>query len=442
MAPNLQLMAAIEALNYRATVGDVATQSGLDLQTTERELLDLASGSGAHLQVSAAGEIAFVFPRAFRAILRQKSVALRLRALWQKIWPVLFTAIRFSFGILLLVSIALIYLTLFAIVISGSSDRKGKSSRRPDINFRIGPIWPLFFDFGSGFSARRAQSRDSSLNFLEAVYSFLFGDGNPNADLEERRWQLIAGTIRARGGAVIAEQIAPYLDALGTGDDLDREDCMLPVLVRFNGFPKVSPEGEIIYHFPELQVTAAAERTRVLPPPFLQASLLAFSAAPPGKITLAVVLGAVNLVGIAMLGFLLQDAELAAQLGSAYGLVGSLYWVFAGYGIAFLGIPLIRYFWIQGRNRTVAAANQARQHRALLLEKSENATLRHKLAYAQQFAERVAIDPDEILYSGDRDLSAQELDRAEEAGRDWERRLGIATSHGDSEDPNATEVKN
>jgi len=41
------------------------------------------------------------------------------------------------------------------------------------------------------------------------IFSFLFGDGNPNANLEERRWQQIATVIRNNGGAVVAEQMLP-----------------------------------------------------------------------------------------------------------------------------------------------------------------------------------------------------------------------------------------
>jgi hypothetical protein len=50
--------------------------------------------------------------------------------------------------------------------------------------------------------------------FFESVFSYVFGDGNPNADIEQQRLQLLASVIRSAGGAVTAEQLAPYLDDL------------------------------------------------------------------------------------------------------------------------------------------------------------------------------------------------------------------------------------
>lgn len=35
---------------------------------------------------------------------------------------------------------------------------------------------------------------------MEAIFSFVFGDGDPNADFEERRWQRLADMIRAKSG--------------------------------------------------------------------------------------------------------------------------------------------------------------------------------------------------------------------------------------------------
>jgi hypothetical protein len=48
--------------------------------------------------------------------------------------------------------------------------------------------------------------------FLESTFSYIFGDGDPNADIEQQRLKLLASVIRSAGGAVTAEQLAPYLD--------------------------------------------------------------------------------------------------------------------------------------------------------------------------------------------------------------------------------------
>ncbi|MEO0947771.1 MAG: hypothetical protein AAFY11_06450 [Cyanobacteria bacterium J06641_5] len=426
MVPNSQVMQAVEALDYRVTVGDVATQSGLDVQTVERELLALASVGGGHLQASTAGELAYAFPQNFRAILRQKSRQLRRREFWQKVGSILFAGIRLSFGILLLISIVLVYVAILVAVISASSQKDGSSNNRRrsssynNFYFDIRPFWYLFFNLRRQTQARwhRAQTaqpaNNSPLNFLEAVYSFLFGDGDPNADLEEKRWQLIGGAIRANDGVAIAEQVAPYLDELGTGDTLEYEDYMLPVLLRFNGVPEVSPRGEMIYRFPELQVVAEERQSRTLPQ-FLQASLQKFSIASAQQIMLAIVLGVANLIGIAILGSLLGDVDIVGQLGGFYGFVSSIYWLLVVYGVAFLTIPIGRYFWIQRQNQSIQAGNTARQDRAAQLANAEDGGLQQKLNFARKFSRSTTIADDDILYTSEQDLAAQELDRLQQA---------------------------
>jgi hypothetical protein len=102
------VMTAVESLDYRVTVGDVAAKAGLNLEIAQQGLIALAADTQAHLQVSEAGEIAYEFPQNFRSILRNRYWRLRFQETWQKIWRVLFYLIRISFGILLILSIVLI----------------------------------------------------------------------------------------------------------------------------------------------------------------------------------------------------------------------------------------------------------------------------------------------------------------------------------------------
>lgn len=166
------------------------------------------------------------------------------------------------------------------------------------------------------------------------MFSFLFGDGNPNANLEERRWQEIAAVIRNHRGAVVAEQIAPYLDNLGEKYQQEYEDYMLPVLTRFNGQPEVSSEGQIVYYFPELQVRASKNYRQSIPV-YLEESLWRFSAASSGQIMLSAGLGILNFVGALVLGSLLRDGTVAAQLGGLVAFVQSIYWLLLAYGTGF-----------------------------------------------------------------------------------------------------------
>ncbi|MGK7929755.1 MAG: hypothetical protein AB4290_31685, partial [Spirulina sp.] len=127
MTPNPAIIKSVEQLGYRVTVGDIAAQTGLNVNLAQQGLLALASDSGANLQVAESGDIAYVFPHNFKGILRNKYLRLRLQEGWEKIWNVLFYLIRISFGILLIISIILIFLTIAIILIAVYSSNKSDS---------------------------------------------------------------------------------------------------------------------------------------------------------------------------------------------------------------------------------------------------------------------------------------------------------------------------
>lgn len=430
MALNPSIMKAVEKLDYRVTVGDVAAQAGLEVNVAEKELLALASEAGGHLQVAQTGDILYQFPKHFRAVLRNKYWRLRLKEWWERVWRVLFYLIRISFGIILLLSIFIIFATIFIILTSVNRDNNNRGGRSGGGSiiffprFLWGPDLFWFFDPNYGRYQQRRQHRRSSssenkMNFLESVFSFLFGDGNPNANLEERRWQAIATTIRNNKGAVVAEQIAPYLDELGEGYSQEFEDYMLPVLSRFNGRPEVSPDGQIVYHFPELQVSAQQQNQQSVAA-YLRESPWRFSEASSGQLSLAAGLGGVNIVGGLFLGYLLRDG--AAQLGGLVAFTASIYWLLIGYGIAFLAVPLVRYFWLKWRNEKIEARNERRQQRAIALNQADS-ELQKKLTFANQFAAQNTIGGEDIAYTTETDLIEQESQRSAQIDAEWRRRL-------------------
>eukprot|EP00897_Mesotaenium_endlicherianum_P001049 jgi/Mesen1/10945/ME000096S10522 len=139
-------------------------------------------------------------------------------------------------------------------------------------------------DVNSSMDDPAAPEEDLSL--IEAVFAFVFGRGDANADLDKRRWRAIGLLLRQNKGAVYAEQVAPFLDTwLLQGEEQqssssswwDRlwpinrrqqdqphdpsrmhEGYMLAVLKRFGGHAESNNEGRLVYVFPHLQVTAAA----------------------------------------------------------------------------------------------------------------------------------------------------------------------------------------
>ena len=431
MVPDPALMKAVEKLDYRVTTGDVASQSGVDIKQAERGLLALASDAGGHLQVSDTGDVVYLFPKNFRTILRDKSLRLRLQELRQRIWSALFYLIRISFGIFLIVSLVIIVVAITALtIIYSSQQQQGSSKRRSQVI--IFPFWirgAMFDLFRTDYHRRRAAlwrprqtpsagqssnggTGESNMNFLEAVFSFLFGDGNPNADLSDRRWQHIATVIRNNGGAIAAEQIAPYLDLDETHQDDD--DYILPTLIRFNGRPEVSPQGSIIYHFPELQVMAEKYGPQQVSKS-LKEREWSFSMASKNQLKWAAGLGAANFIGAIVLGAMLVKAGLGGIIGLAYG-------VLLLYAIAFIAVPAFRFIWLKGKNQTIDERNQARLRRASQLD-APSEIVEAKIAYAQKFVSETVVSANDLAYTTETDLLEQETLNTDKIDEEWRQRL-------------------
>ncbi|TVQ54144.1 MAG: hypothetical protein EA366_12130 [Spirulina sp. DLM2.Bin59] len=436
MATPAPLLEAIPQLDYRVTPGDVATKTGLDLQMAQQGLVELAADAGGHLQVAESGDIAYVFPKNFRTIQRNKYWQIRARETAAQVWQWVFYGIRISFGVLLILSIVVIAIAIIAIFLaisssnqSGNNRSRGRGIPLPRIMFipHFGRLFSPHYYHGSPRRGRQKTKRvkqAKEMNFLEAIFSFLFGDGNPNGDLEERRWRKIGRVIRQHRGAVVAEQIAPYWDQV----DPD-EDFMLPVLSRFNGYPEVSETGGLVYYFPELQVTARDEKDRPwVASHYLREEPWQFSRATKEQRQWALGLGLANFGGALWLGYLLRTQPvIVAELfvrgwGIPLAYVYGIYGVLLAYGIGFLLIPAVRSFWLKRRNPKLEKRNQERGDRAQLLE-NPSPELQAKLQYAQTFAEQKVLGTDNLSYTTETDLLDQELSQSDRIDAEWRKRL-------------------
>lgn len=402
------LLQSIERLQYQATPGEFAVQAGLPLATVERDLQQLAIAVGGHLQVATTGEIVYKYPSNFRTILYNKSVWLQVKKYTDLIWKIAFYLIRMSFGLALLASLSIVVLTIIVFSIAAMlSDNDGGGidfgdwgSSGGGSSSSWGGTW-WYFDWGGSSTPAEAiepaEKEKSQLNFLGAVFSFLFGEANPNANIEELRWRSIGQVIRKNQGAITAEQVAPYLEEAMP----QSEDHILPVLVRFNGIPEVSEIGDIIYRFPDTQTIAQQRKFKHLPP-YLQEKARRFSGATPEQVGLICALGALNFAGIFFIGALLKGAAAFGILA----LVGSVYSLLAAYAIGFVTIPAVRLLWLKWTNNKISKRNEKRRQRLTWLH-SEDAE--RKLGFAQQFQVQRTLSEADMVYNTEEDLLDQEL---------------------------------
>ena len=224
--PSQSVIQAVESKRGAPVLAsDLAASAGISLAQARQDLTALASLSQGDIAVSKDGDLLYKFPPNLSGALSQNSAKYKALQTFRKIWPGLFWFIRVSFGVTLLVSLVAIFSTIFFISSSSStSDDDRRDDRRGGGGMgSFGYFWgPSPFDFfyyrpygyyGYYGQPQEQRGRDpEDMGFLESVFSYIFGDGDPNPNLDERRLSLVANMIRKNKGAVTAEQLAPFCD--------------------------------------------------------------------------------------------------------------------------------------------------------------------------------------------------------------------------------------
>ena len=462
---------AVEAAGGRVTAGDVASSAGVPLRSAEAALNALAADTSGRLQVSPSGDLAYVLPPNFRTVLRTRSAWLRLAPRIDAAANAVGWAGRVAFGGALLASLAIAAAALVALSIaaqSSSDDRDRGGGRRGGfggglpVSFWFSPGDFLFwFDpygyrrarrsMGGRRGGGRGNARDpDAMGFLESVFSFVFGDGDPNLTYDDDRWRAVGRAIAGRGGVVTAEELAPLLDlpaAAGTaardrdGDGLDDEAFVLPALVRFNGRAEVDEAGRLLYVFPDLQKTGRVPgtgggigggwgsalglpREAVAAPPTAAAleAPIPFTRASSGQRLATAALGAANIAAVSTLASVLAERGAAAALAAqGLGFVLPLLPWLQAYAAAFFIIPAVRWAWNGRLNTAIATRNEAREEAANSLRAPTRALV-GKLGAARARAETVALRPEEAVFDSGSSTSVEDVVAAELA--DFDKKLG------------------
>lgn len=418
-----RIIKAVSSLSRqpRLTIPDVAALSGLDLENTRDQLVTLASLTHAAIDVTDQGILAYRFPPNVRAILRSRSLRANIRMLWDRAFPLLFTAVRISFGALLILSIVVTFIAIAALASASRSDDDRRDSRSSSF-FSPRMFAPDIFDVmwytrrSSYYAQSPRASSSSEMSFLESVYSLVFGDGDPNEDLEQRRWRRIAAVIRENNAAVTAEQLAPFLDlppSFRADSNVVDESYVLPALQRFQGHPEVTESGDIIYVFPSLSSTGSRvpriESAGSSAGPVLLENELTLSRASATQRALVVALGVVNIAAVLTLGVKLTafSGPLSGDLAALVSLIRSIYPALATYAASFVIIPLARLLRQYRVNADIRARNDARKNAAVSLARPDSG-LRGKLKAASHYSQRVdVVKPEDVVYSSDLDLLDQ-----------------------------------
>ena len=484
------VLKAIEDAGGKITVADMSTRTGLPVLAASSLLNQIAYETGGHLNIGTAGSVAYEFQpgfqneyltrsgknfflRMWRIVVNSTLYAVRLFSL------VMFFLIRVSFGIALILSVVLIVVLVIIAVVAIFAKMMGDDNdSAPDFDlsglmygtghfFRYwifdwmwdwwywgqylgsgrSPV-PVSYDQGSEGSS---QSKEKKESFLDKVFSFLFGDGDPNPNFEEKYWRTLSLYLKAKHGIVTAEELAPYANVEG-----NNEDWVLPILVRFNGNCEVTDSGNIIYKFPSFQQSLDSQSdfapTVNFPPPvpksnaakkveelhnLVEKSLQRQKSAQSAEQAAAQidtiylrenpwefshVTGSSRTAIIAFAIFIFVGSLVLITLAATVPLLILLMPILlamAAYGALFLIVPTIRHFVIEHINGGIARRNSKRQAAAGFVRNPDQ-RLATKLSEADELRRSVISEAgaETIVYSTKEDALDQEFRTSEDLSSD------------------------
>jgi hypothetical protein len=398
---------AIHLLDEKVTVADVVTKTGFSQNVVQSLLNQIAANTGGQLSVSGAGDIFYQFPANFESTYETNTLSYAINVFSAKVLEALFLLFRISFGLALILSLTIIILIIlpFATYFRAMG---GWSNRQDDkkVIIKLDLFSTLHIDgdtlkalvFWNNYTAKNGgpnADQNSPPNVLLICFAFLFGDGDPNWELDEKRWQLIAQIIQKNNFAVTAEQLAPFTGKSG-------DDAVLPVLVRFNGKPEVTEAGDIVYVFDSLQSFSLSKAEISMPAEsYLKEEHWLFTKLPSDQLTAVLLIAGANFFGAALL------YQVTAGLGLMQMELGNLVKILFAYGAFFLYCPLLRAGLNFARNQVIDARNEERLALAQIVA-TPVAAVQNKLLAARQFhITPRQFDRTDIIYDSNREILDQ-----------------------------------
>ncbi|KAL3631178.1 hypothetical protein CASFOL_024162 [Castilleja foliolosa] len=363
-----------DAINFsgsRVTIGDVASKDSFKSNQAQKALQALAANTNGRSQTLDDG----VFNKSLVLML----FIIKIQSLLEKGKVVANYLMRASFWVSLQASSVVgLTIAVFMAVI-----------------FRIigSPEASIVMD-----NIQTAFSYLCSVDIIDSIFSYVFGDGDPNQGIEEDRWKMIRLYIALNGSVVTAEEIAPYLDP-ETTRKMNEESYMLPVLQQFDGQPKVDEKGNILYHFPSVHCTSLPRTSKekeyagrwadrgIKVEKFLEEYEWEFSEFVDDQLYFVAALLHYNLFCVVLSGFVLRVTLGWGSYLSQYLFLPLLLLL----AVSFLVISSLRCSSIVKRNAEIVKRNEAREECAKSLE-SPDLYLMQKLLSARIMARNQLMD--------------------------------------------------
>jgi hypothetical protein len=258
-----KLTALLRRQRRGVTVADMAAGTGLGIETV-RELIPRAADEyRGRLEVTESGEILYSFPRGFTSRYRGFRAVIGRWAEKIKRGVLVFSAWFFKVWIMVMlvgyfVLFLLIALAALALSVAASFSNSNNRSRRSGGGgvYLVSNILSLIIRFWFysellkpryyGSPAKRARPAGKPL--YKAVFSFVFGDGDPNAGWPDREKKGVLAYIQANRGVI---SLPEFMILTGLKPD-KAEDAITAYCAEFGGLPEATEEGTVVYRFDPL----------------------------------------------------------------------------------------------------------------------------------------------------------------------------------------------
>ncbi len=413
---------ALDAIktNLRTTAPELATSSGLSINSATYWLNKIAGETGAKLEVANDGTVYYSFAPNFSGVYRRRGRRRAALLAGAFLFKSLYWVVRVSFGVALMTSVLVIVLIFVALILlaiasifdGGAGDSGDFGSFDGSGFFDTNFLSDIFsWDYSPSHSSYQnsipSAQRDRYTDFIEKhpkgnffleCFSFLFGDGKPNSNLQKLRWQQIATTIKANGGVVSAEQLAPFLD----GDTSD-SGMVMSALAQFNGHPEVTKSGFIVYVFPDyiserplVQQQQQQQQHENEQESYLKEENWKFSNFPPLALTNVLMLAIFNFCGSWWLFKHIATINLLYHLAALID-------VLLTYSIILLVIPAVRFLILLILNQRIDSRNEKRKAAAELVKQPQGEILKEleeAKAIQSEHAQLLRVDSKIIFDSG------------------------------------------
>jgi hypothetical protein len=404
--PQLQVLEnQLQQPNRRFTVGDVATLTGLPVDEAQRLLEQAMQLYDCRLQVTEAGGLVYNFGGALHRR-GEPTAAERWAAVKNWLWQAFKIGFRVCISVMLLVYFVLFFIILLIMLLVLLAQALGDGDADLDLStpFVIlgeilrGIFWwnayspTTYYDHdGQGYAYRRYQVKETAegklgrrkkrkkdqadgppaKTFVASVYDFVFGP--PRVEPPALANQKEVAAFLRQNQAVVGP---PEIRALAGWEGEAADDFFTDCVVRFNGQAQLSQNGVLYAEFPDLELSANAEKDAPVvwywdeyEPPY------PLTGNGGGRNATIVGLNAFNLVaaGAVLLGALGQLGPVGAAL---------LGWVPFLYSLTFFAVPGLRYYNLLPR-RAQRQRNNVRKRLMRVLYQQPGATLSLPQAMAQ-----------------------------------------------------------